>query len=131
MSKFLSALYKALCHFSIAFSGIILFLWCFMHGGQYIDYERIQSFLIFALVFGATSFIFALPKIHEVFKIVLHFLFNTVAFIFTFLNSDGMNMTKVFVAVFFFVVLYFAVLVLSRVLKALCRKKAEKAENEE
>ncbi len=127
MKTFLSVIYKMICHFSIAFSGIILFFWSFMRESGYINYDRLSVFAIFALIFGISSVIFAIPKLPDVLKIALHFIVNTIGFLSTFVSVDGVTQAQAFISGAFFVIVYIVVFALSLLLKKLaCKSKSVK-----
>ena len=131
MKKILNALYMVLCHFALAFSGIVLFFWFFMNEAQYIDYEKILVFFRFALIFGITALIFAIPKIPYIVKTALHFVVNTIGFIVTFISATEISQMRAFVVGVFFVVAYVIVFSITRFFVWLGKKldnKEEKAE---
>ena len=130
MKKVLSALYTALCHFALAFSGIIIFFWlCFPTQTSYIDHSNLSVFCRFALVFGISSILFALPKkFPYAIKVVIHFIVNTVAFVFTFGMVNGFNQMRAFITAIIFVIIYVVIFGIRAVFGAIA-KKLEKAED--
>ncbi|MBQ7897614.1 MAG: hypothetical protein IJ323_04240 [Clostridia bacterium] len=122
MKKILNVLYTAVCHFALSFSGIILFFWLFMEEAQYIDYEKILIFFRFALIFGAASVVFAIPKIPYVVKVALHFVINTIAFVATFATATGISQMRAFVVGALFVIIYAVIFAIVKVLQALSKR---------
>lgn len=124
MKKVFSALYTALCHFALAFSGIIIFFWLFFPTQtSYIDHSNLRVFLTFSVVFGLSSILFALPKAFlYVIKVLLHYLVNVTVFVFTFVNVGGYNEVRAFLAGGLFTVVYAFVFALSRLLKLLASR---------
>ncbi len=131
MKKVFSIFYRALCHFSLAFSGILIFFWAVMKRIQYIDHERtpyidhenISAFLTFAVIFGVTSFIFAIPKLPYVLKVILHFILNAVSFVLNLAVVDGVTPVRLFVVTALFAVLYFVIFAISKILGTVSNKK--------
>lgn len=130
MKKILNALYTALCHFSLAFSGIVLFFWSFMKEAQYLDYDRILIFFRFAIIFGVSSLIFAIPKVPYVVKTAIHFVVNTIGFMVTFVTATGISQMRAFVVGALFVVVYVIVFAVTRFF-VFVEKKLDKKANEE
>ncbi len=133
MKTILSALYRAICHFALAFSGIILFFWAFMRTSGYINYDRLSIFATFALIFGISSFIFSIPKLSILLKTAIHFVINTIGFLSTFVAIDGVTQARAFIVGVTFVIIYFAIYFISILLKKLAnpKKKADVVEKEE
>lgn len=128
MNKLFSVIYKAICHFSIVFSAIILFFWCFMNAlpsstSKSLDYDKIKFFLIFALIFGVTSLIFAIPKIPEALKVLLHFMINDIAFAYIFPLAVGLSGVRIFLCATLFVLLYAVVFALKKLLEFITKEK--------
>ena len=130
MKKILNALYRVLCHTSIAFTAVLFFFWLFMDGGNNdkLYYENITEFFKFALVFGVSSLITLIPKMPTVLKVFVRFIVNTVAFT-AFISTLGNGTQNArFVAIVLFVLIYAVVTVLAVILGKLAdRKPAEKA----
>lgn len=122
MKKILDALYMAICHFSLAFSGVVLFFWSFMKEAQYLDYDKISIFFRFALIFGVTAFFFAIPKIPYMVKVALHFVVNTVGFIITFISATGISQMRAFVVGALFILAYVVVFAIVKGLGALAKR---------
>ncbi|MBR6633028.1 MAG: hypothetical protein IKL05_01860 [Clostridia bacterium] len=127
MKTVLSALWRAICHFSLAFSGIILFFWRFMLDNSLIGLkpESISVFATFALIFGISSFVFSIPKLTDILKTAIHFVINTIGFLSTFVAVDGVTQARAFIAGALFVVIYLVVFLLSLVFKKLANGKAK------
>ncbi len=108
MKKILSQLYTALCHFALAFSGIIIFFWLsFPTQTSYIDHSNLTVFFRFALAFGISSVLFALPRnFPYAIKVVLHFIVNAIMFILTIANVGESNQLRTFIVVAFFTFVY-------------------------
>ncbi len=130
-SFLLPALYKMLCHFSIAFSGIMLTFWSFMRESSYINYERIEIFAVFALIFGISSIIFAIPKLPVALKALLHFVVGITAFLSTFVSDGEASTNQMFILAVVFTAVYAVIFGLSVLLKALSRSKNEASEEAE
>lgn len=123
-----TAIRRLVCHFSFAFSGIILFFWTLMKETSYINYDKISVFFWFSVIFGVTSLIFSIPKIPTFIKTVLHLILNTAAFVFTFGAVDGTTEARAFVAGAFFVLLYVIIALAIFLLKKLSQRLSEKKE---
>ena len=124
MKKVLSILYTALCHFALAFSGIIIFFWlCFPTQTSYIDHSNLTVFCIFAVVFGVSSALFALPKkFPYALKVVLHFIANTAVFVFAFATVNGFNQMRAFISAVIFVIIYAVIFGIKALFGAISRK---------
>ena len=127
MKTVFSALWRAVCHFSLAFSGIILFFWRFMLDNSLIGLkpESISVFATFALIFGVSSLVFSIPKLPEILKTAIHFIVNTIGFLSTFVAVDGVTQARAFIAGALFVIVYIVIFVLSLVIKRLVNGKAK------
>lgn len=127
MKTILSALWRAICHFSIAFSSIILFFWKFMLDNSLIGLkpESIAVFATFALIFGISSFVFSIPKLPDMLKTAIHFVINTIGFLSTFVAVDGVTQARAFIAGALFVVIYVVIFALSLVIKKLANRNAK------
>lgn len=119
------------CHFSLAFSGIILFFWTLMKETSYINYDKISVFFRFSVIFGVSSLIFSIPNIPSFIKTVLHLILNTAAFVFTFGAIDGTTEARAFVAGAFFVQIYIIVALVLFFLKKLSSSLNKIKEEEE
>lgn len=124
MKNVMSALYRALCHFALAFTGIMLFFGKFMTDNSVnsLKPESISIFASFALIFGISSFVEYIPGINRVIKVLIHFAINLVGFFSTFASIDGTTQIRAFVASFVFVIIYAVVYLLSFFLKKLANK---------
>ena len=125
MKTIFSALYRIICHFAIAFSGIILFFWSFMRESGYINYDRISVFFTFAVIFGVSSLIFSLPKLPEMLKTALHFVVNTIGFLSTFVSVEGVTQAQAFIIGAFFVLIYVVISAVIAFGKKLLNRKAK------
>lgn len=127
MKKILSQLYTALCHFSLAFSGIIVFFWlCFPTQTSYIDHSNLTVFFRFALAFGVSSVLFALPKkFPYAIKVVLHFIVNIASFVLTFATVNGFNQMKAFISAAIFIIVYAVVFGIVKGIGAISKKLEE------
>ncbi len=128
MKKFFSLFYTALCHFSLAFSGILVFFWSIMKKTQYIDHENISAFLAFAVIFGLSSLLFAIPKIPYFLKVIVHFIVNTANFILNLALVDGITTIRLFIFTALFAVIYFLIFVVVMLFESLAKKAEEKSE---
>lgn len=122
MKTVMSTLYRAICHFSIAYSGIILYFSSLMTKTGYIDYDKLTVFLRFSIIFGISSLIFSVPNIPKILKKVLHFIINTIAFMTTFVAVEWATQAQAFVMTAFFAIIY----VVISLIALLCRKLAER-----
>lgn len=129
MKKVFSALYTALCHFAFAFSGIIIFFWlCFpTHTSYYrIDHSDLTVFFRFALIFGISSLIFALPRnFPYAIKVVLHCIVNVIAFVLTFVTAYGINQMRVFIYAVIFIIVYAVIFGIVKGIGAIAKKLEE------
>lgn len=127
MKKIFSLFYTALCHFSLAFSGILIFFWSIMKKTQYIDHENISSFLTFAVIFGVSSLVFAIPRFPYFLKVIVHFIINTASFVFNLAFVDGITTLRLFIVSVIFALLYFVVFALVKLFEGLAngKKKSE------
>ncbi len=128
MNKFFQVLYKALCNFSLVFSAIILFFWGIMASlpsstSKSLDYDKIKFFFIFALIFGVTSLIFAIPKIPAALKVLFHLMVNDIAFAYIFPLAVGPSGKKVFLAATVFILIYAVVFALKKLLEFITKEK--------
>ena len=123
-------IYRMICHFSMAFSGILLFFWSFMGKTAYIDYERIGLFFDFALIFGISSIVFSLKKLPDIVKIAIHFVANTIGFIVT-IMSVAASETQAFVVGVVFVLVYIAITSIAYFVKVYLKKLELKASERE
>ncbi len=123
-----TAIKRLVCHFSLAFSGIILFFWTLMKETSYINYDKISVFFWFSVIFGATSLVFSIPEIPSFIKTVIHLILNTAAFVFTFGSIDGTTEARAFVAGAFFVLLYVIIALVLSLLKKLSENLNSKKE---
>ena len=129
MKKILNALYRVLCHTSIAFTAVLFFFWLFMDSGNNgkLYYEHITEFFKFALVYGVSSLIALIPKMPTVLKIFVRFIVNTVAFTaFISMLGDGTQNAR-FVAIILFVLVYAVVTAIAVILGKLSDKADRKA----
>lgn len=130
MNKLFSLIYKAVCNFSLVFSAIILFFWCIMaslpsSASKSLDFEKIKFFFIFALIFGVTSLIFAIPKLPTAIKALFHLMINDIAFAYIFPLAVGLNEIKVFLAATVFIVIYALVFAVKLLLNFISKPKKE------
>ena len=128
MKKGFSIFYRALCHFSLAFSGILVFFWSIMKKTQYIDHENISAFLTFSVIFGVSSLLFAIPKIPYFLKVIVHFIINTANFILNLALVDGITPVRLFIFTALFAVIYFLIFIVVKLLQSLAKKAEKKSE---
>ena len=121
MKSIFSSIYRAFCHFALAFTGIVLFFGKFLvdENLNSLKAESISIFAAFSIIFGISSFVFS-TRIPSALKTVIHFIINSAAFIATF--GSGKSAAQVLVSYAVFVVIYFAVLICSVFLKKLVEK---------
>ena len=125
MKRTFSIIYRALCHFALAFTGIVLFFGKFLVDEKLdsLKAESISIFAAFSIIFGISSLVFS-TRIPSVLKVVLHFIINSAAFIATF--GSGRPASQVLVSYALFAIIYFVVLACSVGLNKLIEKSEEK-----
>ncbi|MBE6700508.1 MAG: hypothetical protein E7582_01270 [Ruminococcaceae bacterium] len=123
-----STLYRIICHFSMAFSGMLLFIWSLMKDTSYIDYSKLTTIFTFAVIFGVSSVVFSIPKVPQIVKIAFHFIINTIGFLSTFATVDGVTQMRAFVIGALFVVIYAVITAFVFLIKKLINKSIKKSE---
>lgn len=125
MKKFLSALYRVMCHIALSFTAVLLFFWSFMDNGNNaaLAYENITEFFKFSLIFGASSLISFIPKLPSPLKTLIHFVINTVSFVVFFTLSHEGSQSAKFIAIIIFVVIYVVVSLAAALIRRVSDKK--------
>lgn len=125
MKNFLSCIYKALSFTSITFFTILMFfaLFVFNTDTAHFTKEMLLNFAVFSAFVGVGALVFEIPRLPAVVSTLVHFVVSGVGYVVFLLMSLAITSTRIFVGVFVFVVAYFLIFAIIKLLRIPFREK--------